>query len=217
MISEDETLEIERAILLDSESPLNRVDLKNREVLIDNELEGYIFSCGQSLALVSSSIDKANLSIELLESSYKFLPEITKYSADEFIEFAIENYFLRSSAIYDRCLIFANRLLNLGIANESIKHELIVTNEHIKKFGLSEKLKTVSKRCTEYRVERNHIVHHGRYGSNEVFYGMSAIHKANSLQKSAGVKPSFDQALIDEITQEVIETQVSEFKKIFSL
>src|SRR5690606_16623178 len=102
--------------------------------------------------------------------------------------------------------------LNLGISNESIGHELIITNEHIKKYNLAEKLKSVRKKCTEYRVERNHIVHHGRYNGNENFYGMTAIHKANSLQLAMGVKSSFDQALIDEITREIIETQVSEFK-----
>lgn len=208
----DEPLEIEKAILLDEESPLKRVDLKKREISSVNELEGYIYSCGQSLALVSTSIDKARLSIKLLESSYDLSPKGTKYTADEFIEFAIENYFLRSAAIYDRCLIFMNKLLNLGIANESIGHELIVTNEHIKNYSLAEKLKTVRKNCTEYRVERNHIVHHGRYTGNEVFYGMSAIHKANSLQLSMGIKSSFDQDLIEEITREIIETQVCEFR-----
>lgn len=208
----DEPLEIEKAILLDEDSPLKRIDLKKREIPDVNELEGYIYSCGQSLALVSASIDKARLSIALLECSYDLSPKGTKHTADEFIEFAIENYFLRSAAIYDRCLIFMNKLLNLGIANESIGHELIITNEHIKGFSLDQKLKAVRKKCTEYRVERNHIVHHGRYTGNEVFYGMSAIHKANSLQLSMGVKSSFDQGLIEEITREVIEIQVSEFK-----
>ena len=208
----DEPLEIEKDILLDEESPLKRIDLKTREITNINELEGYIYSCGQALALVSTSVDKARLSIELLECSYDLSPKGTKYTAAEFIEFAIENYFLRSAAIYDRCLIFMNKLLNLGISNESIGHELIITNEHIKKYNLAEKLKSVRKKCTEYRVERNHIVHHGRYNGNENFYGMTAIHKANSLQLAMGVKSSFDQALIDEITREIIETQVSEFK-----
>ncbi|MAX55995.1 MAG: hypothetical protein CL537_10890 [Alcanivoracaceae bacterium] len=210
MDGDEDILEIMREIILDKESPLKKVDASNLEVPIANAMEGYILACSQSLSVVSTSIDKARLSIEVLGASYKSLPDETQVTADEFIEFAIENYFIRSSAIYDRCLIFVNRLLDLGIANESIVHELIVTNDHVKKYGLNEKLKAIRKKCTEYRVQRNKIVHHGRY-SEEVFNGISAMHKINSWQKVSGEKPSFSDEIVDKMTHEFIDIQLDEF------
>jgi len=212
MEDEEGILEIEREIILDKENPLKRVDVKNREIPVSNDMESYILSCSQSLSLISTSIDKTKLSIEVLEASYGSVPEGTQITADEFIEFAIENYFIRSSAIYDRCLIFTNRLLDLGIANESINHDLLVTNEHVKKHGLNGKLKAIRKKCTEYRVQRNKIVHHGRY-SEEVFDGISAMHKVNSFQKTSGEEPTFSDELIDHMTHELIDIQVEEFSE----
>lgn len=205
-------LPIEKEIFLDADSPLRNIDDEKPEVPIHNDLENYIFYCSQSLSLLSTSIDKTKLSIELLEKSYQSAPELTQTqnTADVFVEYAIENYFIRSSAIYDRCLIFVNRVLDLGIHNESIGHIALVTNEHVKKHGLDHGLKAIRKKCTEYRVERNKIVHHGRYG-DEFFNNIAAMHRFNNFQKELGHKPTYGKELLDELTYQIIDIQVDEF------
>lgn len=203
---------IDKTIILDEENPLKKVDVQNRSVPIENDMGAYIFNCSQSLSLVSSAIDKTKLSILLLENSYKIRPEVEGFTPDEFIEYAIENYFIRSGAIYDRCLIFTNSLHELGIANESIGHSLIVTNSHVVKSGLEKKLKSLRKICTEHRVERNKIVHHGRY-SEESFNIISAMHKVHGYQKILGNDLDFDQEFLNDFTHEIVDIQAGEFKE----
>lgn len=202
--------EIERVIILDPDNPIMRLDPETAEIPIDSRLDGYIFSCAQSLSLISASIEKADISIVLLKNSYATRLESTPFTPAELIEFAIENYFIRSATIYDRCLIFTNKLLDLGIANESITHELLVTNAHVTKLGLDLALKKIRKVCTEYRIERNKIVHHGRYSAEE-FGRVSMMHKANDLSVQMRMSPPIPKEAVDHLTNDIIETKAQEF------
>lgn len=211
MSEDDEDIhEIEKAIILDEDSPIRRMHPDKKELPLESRLDHYIFNCSQSLSSISASIEKADISILLLESAYEDCPESEKITPAEFVEYAIENYFIRSATIYDRCLIFVNRLLDLGIANDSIGHQLLVTNEHVKAFNLESKLRAIRKECTEYRVERNKIVHHGRY-SDDNFTNISAMHKANFLSEKEGLDPVIPPETVDYYMNNVIETQKQEF------
>lgn len=202
--------EIEKTIILDKDSPIRRMDPDKPELPLESRLDHYIFNCSQSLSSISASIEKAEISILLLETAYEDCPESENITPAEFVEFAIENYFIRSAAIYDRCLIFVNRLLDLGIANDSVGHKLLVTNEHVKAFRLESNLKAIQKICTEYRVERNKIVHHERF-SDETFTNISAMHKANFLSKKEGLDPVIPLEAVDYYMNNMIKTQKQEF------
>jgi len=211
MSEEDESAHpLERAIILDDENPIMRIDVKKSEVPIENELDEYIYLCGQTLAAISTSIEKSKIAIEILTCSNQLPPKDSQFNTAEYIEYAIENYFIRSSTVYDRCMVFTNRLLNLGIANQSILHELIVSNDHVKNLGLAALLKKVRKKCTEYRVERNSIVHHGRY-SDEKFSTVSAMHKANQLSAKSGKEEPISPKAIEKYTDDIISMRVNEF------
>lgn len=69
-------------------------------------------------------------------------------------------------------------MLNTGLIH--CDHVLIVTNEHVKEYGLF----------------RDRIIHHGSY-NDESFLTVSAIHKSNELSIANGSDPVFEQYVID--------------------
>ncbi len=73
----------------------------------------------------------------------------------EYIEFHIENYIIRSRAVYDRVLIFTNNLCDIGMSKEYINHNAIITNQKVINYNLKPKLVSVNKVCGAYRIERN--------------------------------------------------------------
>lgn len=202
---------IQPLILLDDESPLLKNSIsKEAEVIISTELQGYIFSCGKGLGVLTSALDKAALSIEFLANAVKPL-KASSYTHAEQIQFAIENYFIRSATIYDRALIFTNHLLDLGIADESTSHQQMVTNRHVKRYRLVGPLKDLGKICREKNVERNAIIHHRSYSEDD-FDQFSMIVSANELSKQAGRKPPVPREALNELTNAVLSDHTADFE-----
>ena len=154
--------QIEKSIILDEESPLftAKVANENLEVAVDDDLSVYILVCSKSLSAIQSSIDKARLSLTLLDIGYLDSIAAEDYSKSAYIEMLIENSIIRVQSIYDRALIFTNRILDLGISNETINHNLLVTNENVKKFSLEGKLKAINKVCNDYRLNSHRFCRH---------------------------------------------------------
>ncbi len=202
--------EIERAIILDEDNPLKNISPDRKGIPIASELERYIYSCAQGLTSISTALEKIQISILMLENARDLLPKGSPYNESEHIEYAIENYFIRTSSLYDRCLLFTARLMDLGIANDNISHVPIVTNEHVKRANLAGPLKKIGKVCREYSTNRNSIIHHGRY-NDESFMNVSAIHKANQLSVENRSKPPFDQKIIGYLTDRAIKDKLVDF------
>lgn len=211
-MSEGELSEIDKAIFLDEDNPLRKIDSEKQEIPIESDLDYYIYGCSQSLSAVSAALEKTKMSILLLEQARDLIPENSPFNEYEFIEYSIENYFIRSVGLYDRCLIFTNRLLDLGIANESIDHVLVVTNEHVIHHELAEPLKKIGKACREFSKDRNVIIHHGRY-NDESFKTVSAIHKVNELTVKNGKDPLFRKQTVDILTDRAIQEKLVDFNK----
>ena len=95
---------------------------------LKDQLEEYSWYVGSSMTQLSTSIEKAKLTLEYLSLVYQKDFSKSSYSLTEHVEYFIEDFFIRSSSIYDRALIFANHLHYLGIDNESISHKSLVTN-----------------------------------------------------------------------------------------
>jgi len=213
-LSEYSLHEIEALILLDDESPLmkRKPDPNGSPftLQIENELESYIFSVGKSLTPLTQSIDKALLTLSLLD--LKHLEQITAGNDQEksaYIELLIENSIIRVQAIYDRTMIFANRLLDLGISNESIGHGLLVTNDHIISYGLDSLLKPINKSCNEYRFIRNSVIHHDRYSEEELDKLTTVLQAEHLLQKTKGESLISPEELA-QITSDYLETKQEE-------
>ncbi len=197
---------INNIILLDEDNPLRKgleiVDSK-LSVKIESDQDYYIISCSKAYASITTAINKAKLSIKLLDYDYILKVDSKENAKSEYIELFIENTIIRIQSIYDRVLIFVNRLLELGISNESINHNLIITNDNVKKYGLDSTLKSLNKICNEYRNIRNTIIHHDRYSEDDLNM-INLVHQAEHLSKSNGSEPIIEEDTLNNITSEFI-------------
>jgi hypothetical protein len=162
--------QIEKEIILDKESPIFTAQAIGAEVSVEYKtyLDNYIVLCAKSLSAVTASITKAEMSLNMLNSDLlKNISDDREFLSSN-IEMLIENSIIRVQSIYDRVLILTNRILDLGISNETINHNSLVTNDHVKSFDLVNKLKSINKVCNDYRLVRNTVIHHDRYTEEQL-------------------------------------------------
>lgn len=205
---------IEASIILDEESPLFTAKSNNGiiELGAGNELAVYILACSKSLSAITSSMNKARLSITLLDADHLNSIATEDQPKSEYIEMLVENSIIRVQSIYDRILIFTNRILDLGISNESISHNLMVTNANVIKFDLEGRLKSINKACSEYRFIRNTVIHHDRY-TEEQLNNLTLTLTADHLSKEAGGKQFIAPEILKAITQAYLGTKKEELGK----
>lgn len=202
---------IQQLILLDEHNPLIQNGISRKGgITISTDLQKYIFSCAKGLNVLTSAMDKAALSIEFLAQSVNPL-RFSNYTHAEQIEFAIENYFIRSATVYDRALIFANHLLDLGIADESTSHQQMVTNTHVERYDLVNHLRKLARVCREKNLERNAIIHHRRYSQDE-FNEFSMIISTNEISKQVGKKAPFSRKVVRELTDAILSDHTEDFE-----
>lgn len=197
-------------ILLDDQSALKRRKPKNTQIDICSEREGYIFRCSKGIVVLDAAMGKAAFSIELLKDAKKLLRNSTISHAEQ-IQFAIENYFIRSATIYDRALIFVGHLLDLGVTDDRIDHVDIVTNRHVKRYTLDVELKKLGSICRKLSDERNAIIHHRSY-SDETFDRFAMLVAANDLSVRAGKRRPFPQALVKNLTGAILRDHTSDYE-----
>lgn len=202
---------IHELILLDEGSALKRRKPNDNQILIYSPREAYIYQCSQGVVVLGAAVEKAVFSIELLAHSKKALKN-SIFSHAEQIQFAIENYLIRSATIYDRALIFVSHLLDLGVDDKSIDHSLIVTNRHVVRYQLVNELKRLSKVCREFTEERNAVIHHRGY-QTETFNKFALLVAANDLNKQVNKKLFIPQSKINEITEAVLSDHTIDFEE----
>jgi len=202
---------IQQLLLLDEQNPIKNKRSNEGEIVINSDLERYILMCSLGLSVVTSATEKAVISLELLERSEKKLKN-SAFSHAEQIQFAIENYMIRSSTIYDRALIFVSHLLDLGIPDQYIAHEPVVSNEHVKRYHLAARLKGLAKACREFRDERNAIIHHRSYAT-ENFNQFALVVSVNELSLQDGRKAPFSRRVVKDLTDAIVNEHMIDFKE----
>ena len=177
---------IEEEIILDKENPIFTAKANGSDISVECKtyLDTYIILCSKSLSAVTAAITKAQLSLNMLDGDLvKNISEDPEFLSSN-IEMLIENSIIRVQSIYDRVLILVNRVLDIGISNEAINHNALVTNEHVKRFDLVNKLKGINKECNEYRLVRNTVIHHDRYTEEQLGL-LQLLINADYLSKEA--------------------------------
>ncbi len=206
--------EINNKIILDPDGPLmkGKINPEEGSVEIDNYADGYILDCGKALSSIGRAIDSARLSLSLLNTTD--LDSIAKNNGDkaELIQLWVENSIVRVQSIYDRVLILVNRVFDLGLANESMSHNTIVCNEHIKRFGIDALMKAINKQCNQYRFVRNSVIHHDRY-SEEALDNVTLFLQASYLSVENGGKAILEQWILDRIVKDFLDTKKGELTK----
>lgn len=200
-----------KTIVLDEESPVKRVRVSESELKLDATTiaDHYMISCAMALSGISNAMDKAKLAVELIghEEIKKFNTE--GYSKSEVISLFVETAIIRAQSIYDRVLIFTNKLLDLGISNECISHNTLVTNDKVKEVGLDAKLKQLNKVCNKYRLTRNTIIHHDRYREATLDM-LLLIHETVFLSQKTGTEYHVDSNSLETMTAGYLEVKKDE-------
>ncbi len=217
MFKEDKDIHrTQRAILLDSDSPIKNLDAKTGKITINNAVEEYIYNCSRSLGAIDRAIDKSQIAIQQVKTCLSRIPKNSDFSTAEYMEYSIENYIIRSRSIHDRTLIFVGNLFDLGISNDSITHLLITTNQHVKKNKLDIILKTIKKACDTYQYKRNVIIHHDSL-IDEQFDTVSTIINAHHLSAKAGMDEPFSEGHVKYYSKQIIKSKVDEYNKNLNL
>lgn len=200
--------EIMGKILMDQDSPLKKgsIDFEKREIISSNYLESYILSCSRALSSTHNAIQSAKLSLSLLTSTAFDTIATNNDEKGELIQLWVENSIIRIQSIYDRVLILVNNIFDLGLANESISHNIMVCNRHVKEFNIARKLKAIHKRSGDYRVIRNTVIHHERY-HEEGLDNVTLYLQTNHMSIEQTGNPFIEQNVIDSMIQEYIDTK----------
>ncbi|EEW07553.1 hypothetical protein VMB_12140 [Vibrio mimicus VM603] len=206
--------QIKNTIILDPDGPLmkGKINPEEGSVEVTNYADVYMLNCGKALSSIDSAIDSARLSLSLLNTSA--LDSIASNNGDkaELIQLWVENSIIRVQSIYDRALILVSRVFDLGLANESMSHNTIVCNEHIKRHGVDNLMKAVNRKCNEYRFVRNSVIHHERY-SEEALDNVTLFLQASHLSVENGGEAILEQRILDRIVEEYLGTKKDELTK----
>lgn len=129
--------------------------------------ESYAIETLLSVGNIISCIDQLHLSIDML-SGYRSVSTPEKLNRYDYIVFGIENYYVRLTSVFDRCLRSANVIFQLGLPERQCNNESIMKNAHIKGTPIAIALIELDKFTGRFRSHRNTVAHQGTYSENEL-------------------------------------------------
>ena len=129
---------------------------------IATEKERYAIETFLSISNVIGCVDQLHFSIDML-SGYRANTAPDKMNRHDYIVFGIENYFLRLTSVYDRCLRLANIVFEIGLPERQCNNDTIIKNSHISKTTVSKSLNKLDKFTGPFRFHRNKVAHKGSY------------------------------------------------------
>ncbi|WP_413615138.1 Cthe_2314 family HEPN domain-containing protein [Halomonas cupida] len=124
---------------------------------------------------------------------------------------SVENFVIRTQTAYDRLLILTDRLFHIHNQASRISHESIVTNTHIKRTSVPEKLKAAKKTVKKYYYDRNIIIHESSYSDDHMRHieGLTILASGN-------LRDFDEQGLIKEDLKYLVRKYVTSKKREFS-
>lgn len=84
------------------------------------------------------------------------------------IIYHLENFLIRITGCFDRCLILVNVALDLGNEPEDCRYGLIQRNKHVARLGLLGPLGEINGIVKPYRESRNVVAHRQRHSEPEL-------------------------------------------------
>lgn len=129
--------------------------------------ESYAIETFLSVSNIVSCIDQLYFSIDML-SGYRSNTAPDKMNRYDYIVFGIENYYLRLTSVFDRCLRLANVIFQLGLPERQCNTESIIKNSHIKGTLVANALTELDKFTGPFRFHRNTVAHQGTYSEKDL-------------------------------------------------
>ena len=173
-----------------------------------DEIHRYHIACWESCKSVYTAIKKLYIAESCIVTSSQQCAK--EYAVAEYVEFHIENYFIRSRSIYDRILQFVNCLLDIQMSRESVNHPIIITNKKVESSKVKDKLKRINKACGSYRSIRNTVIHHDKYKDERLEWVDTALKAKHILDGDLNCL-GIDQREIDNRLNIMVTDKLEEF------
>lgn len=145
---------------------IRRCNLEAGIAVTPSPLEQYTLDCFKAVKNITNCMEQLQFSIDLL-SGYRASTSPQSMNRHDHIVFAIENYYLRITSVYDRCLRLVNTLYNLGLPERDCKNSTIVKNIHVKGSSIETSLKALDKFTNNFRQFRNSVAHNETYSEDD--------------------------------------------------
>ncbi|WP_258954612.1 Cthe_2314 family HEPN domain-containing protein [Vibrio coralliirubri] len=205
--------QIMNEIVLDPENPLQTKKFSAEEGKFEFYLpeyqDYYMLSSAKALTNLDNALKNARLSLALLESDALNAIAKDDLEKSDLIKLWVENSIIRVQSVYDRVLIFVNKILDLGIPNDGISHLAITTNDHVKRYGIDSLIKAVNKSCSEYKYIRNTVIHHDRY-SEVTLDNLTLLLDANHMSLANGKDELLPESQLNLMVDAYLSTKQSE-------
>jgi len=130
--------------------------------------ESYAIETLRAIGEVVDCIDQLHLSVDML-SGYKSRRVPNRMNRYDYIVFGIENYYLRLTAVFDRCLRLANATYQLGLPERQCNNDTIIKNSHVKGTPVAKPLKELDKFTEAFRFHRNRVAHQATYSEKDLY------------------------------------------------
>lgn len=116
---------------------------------------------------VVSCIDQLYFSIDML-SGYRASNMPEKMNRYDYVVFGIENYYLRLTSVFDRCLRLANVIFQLGLPERQCNNESVIKNAHVNGTAVASTLTKLDKFTHPFRFHRNTVAHQSTYSEKDL-------------------------------------------------
>jgi len=129
--------------------------------------ESYAIETLLSIGSIVSCVDQLYFSIDML-AGYRSSSTSDRMNRYDYIVFGIENYYLRLTSVFDRCLRLANVLFQLGLPERQCNNDSIIKNSHINGTAVAHALQELDKFTGPFRFHRNTVAHQASYKEKEL-------------------------------------------------
>ncbi|EKD71521.1 MAG: hypothetical protein ACD_46C00172G0002 [uncultured bacterium] len=129
--------------------------------------ESYAIEVLLATGNVVSCIDQLYFSIDML-SGYRANNAAEKMNRYDYVVYGIENYYLRLTSVFDRCLRLANVIFQLGLPERQYNNESIIKNAHVKGTAVASALTELNKFTDPFRFHRNTVAHQSTYSEKDL-------------------------------------------------
>ena len=125
------------------------------------ELEFYKIKVGKAIAGIINCLQELEHGVFYLrEFTYSKRLKDAGINRGNFIRYCIENYFIRTQILYERCLVLTNAVFHLLLSRRDCKHSAISNNIKVRMTNIPLRLKKIFGHLKIYRSTRNTIIHH---------------------------------------------------------
>jgi hypothetical protein len=142
-------------------------DGKPRQLRPATETEVLTWDLARAIGEILWACRQLHFARDLL-SGYRKATAPEGMSRYDHIVYGIENYHIRSTMIYDRCLKLTNVVFGLGLPPRECRATTVTQNENVRGTRVASALKAIDKVTSNHRENRHRIIHSETYHEKDL-------------------------------------------------